>query len=63
MKLFKYTLIIPRRFFGSVNDQTPWQEIKKFIRDMLKVHATLSRMKHAQETNACLGRPLLKEQV
>mgnify|MGYP005822255659 FL=1 len=30
---------------------------------MLKVHATLSRKKHAQEINVCLGRPLLKEKV
>ena len=39
------------------------QQASSGVANMLKVHATLSRKKHAQEINACLGRPLLKEQV
>ena len=33
------------------------------VANMLKVHATLSKKKHAQEINACVGRPFAQRSI
>jgi hypothetical protein len=39
------------------------QQASSGVANMLKVHATLSRKKHAQEINAGLGRPFAQRAI